>query len=125
MNDLLMFIAISKNPGIAAVAVLSLASMLAIGQSSVPVDSLVGVKAGAGTNVLGIELCWCPPGKFRMGSPTEDPGRRADEFQVEVTLTRGFWMGKYEITQGQWRGVMGEPAGPLNAGVGENYPVYW
>lgn len=109
----------------AAVVALLLSPLSSISQSFVPVDSLVGANAGAGTNILGIELCWCPPGRFRMGSPPKEPGRRADESPVEVTLTRGFWMGKYEVTQGQWRSVMGEPSRPLNAGVGDDYPVYW
>ncbi len=126
MNDLHFFHRPSpKKPGLAAVAVLSLASVIAGGQGSEPAAALVGANAGAETNILGISLCWCPPGQFRMGSPPEELGRRADESQVEVTLRRGFWTGKYEITQGQWRRVLGEPSGPLNAGVGEDYPVYW
>ena len=35
-----------------------------------------------------------------MGSPRGEPERRPGEDQVEVTLTKGFWMGKYEVTQG-------------------------
>ena len=35
------------------------------------------------------------------------PERRLGEDQVEVTLTRGFWMGKYEVTKGQWKRVIG------------------
>ena len=46
-----------------------------------------------------------------MGSPPDEADRRPDEAQVEVTLTKGFWMGKYEVTQGQWRRVSGELPG--------------
>ena len=53
-----------------------------------------GVKAGDQREVLGIPLCWCPPGKFMMGSPRSEPERRPDEDQVEVTLTKGFWIGQ-------------------------------
>ena len=35
-----------------------------------------------------------------MGSPPGEPGRRPGEDQVEVTLTKGFWTAKYEVTQG-------------------------
>jgi formylglycine-generating enzyme required for sulfatase activity len=42
-----------------------------------------------------------------MGSPPNEPERRPDEDQVPVTLTKGFWMAKFETTQGQWMKVMG------------------
>jgi formylglycine-generating enzyme required for sulfatase activity len=72
-----------------------------------------GAKAGAETNAAGVRLCWCPAGKFIMGSPPNEPERRPDEDQVQVTLTKGFWMAKFETTQGQWTKVMGKlPASP-------------
>jgi formylglycine-generating enzyme required for sulfatase activity len=43
---------------------------------------------------------------------------------VDVTLSQGFWMGKYELTQGEWRRVVGELPGMVNADVGEDFPVY-
>ena len=52
-------------------------------------------------------LCWCPPGSFTMGSPVSEQGHDADEVQHPVTLTKGFWLGKYEVTQRQWESVMG------------------
>jgi sulfatase modifying factor 1 len=60
-----------------------------------------------------------------MGSPPDEPGRRSDEEQVDVTLSRGFWMGKYEVTQSEWRRVSGEVPGKLIAGSGDDFPVYW
>jgi formylglycine-generating enzyme required for sulfatase activity len=63
----------------------------------------------------GIEMIWCPPGTFMMGSPTSETGREADETQHQVTLTNGFYLGKYEVTQAQYETVMtGNPQG-LNA----------
>ena len=85
----------------------------------------LGTRPGAAHTVADLRLRWCPPGKFLMGSPSDEPGRRPDEDQVEVTLTRGFWMGQSEITQAQWHHFMGEPRGPLTAGVGGDFPVYW
>ena len=35
-----------------------------------------------------------------MGSPPDEPERDDDEDQVRVTLTRGFWLGASEVTQG-------------------------
>jgi formylglycine-generating enzyme required for sulfatase activity len=60
-----------------------------------------------------------------MGSPPDDPERRPDEAQVQVTLTKGFWTAKYETTQGQWKRVVGELPGPLTAELpaGDDYPV--
>ena len=54
-----------------------------------------------------MEMVWCPPGKFMMGSPVSEPGYLSHELQHKVTLTRGFWIGKYEVTQGQWHAIMG------------------
>jgi formylglycine-generating enzyme required for sulfatase activity len=84
-----------------------------------------GAKAGDEREVAGIKLCWCPPGKFMMGSPRSEPERRPGEDQVEVTLTKGFWMAKYEATQGQWKRVMGKLPGELTAELpeGDDYPV--
>lgn len=68
----------------------------------------VGTKAGQEwfANGLKMKFCWCPAGKFLMGSPTDEPDRSADENQIQVTLTKGFWLGKYEVTQGEWQRVM-------------------
>ena len=53
-----------------------------------------------------IRMCWIPPGEFLMGSPQDEPGRQKDEAQHRVKITRGFWMGKYPVTQAQWEAVM-------------------
>lgn len=53
-----------------------------------------------------MEMVWCPPGTFLMGSPESEEGAY-DETQHQVTLTKGFWMAKYEVTEGQWKSVMG------------------
>ena len=80
-------------------------------------DSFLGTKAGDQRGVHGVKLCWCPPGRFTMGSPRNEPERRSDEDQVEVTLTKGFWMGKFEATQGDWKRAMGRLPGPAHGGV--------
>ena len=55
-----------------------------------------------------MEMIYVEPGSFTMGSPEYELGRdRNDEAQQQVTLTRGFWLGKYEVTQRQWERVMG------------------
>lgn len=56
---------------------------------------------------LGIELLWIQPGEFVMGSPVSEEGRDDDEKQHRVRISRGYWLGKYEVTQGEWEAVMG------------------
>ena len=82
--------------------------------------SSLGSQPGAEKDVAGIQLCWCPPGTFRMGSPADEPERRPGEDQVDVTLTTGFWMAKFEATQGQWKRVMGKLPGPPTAQLPED-----
>ncbi|MDE2998861.1 MAG: SUMF1/EgtB/PvdO family nonheme iron enzyme [Gemmatimonadota bacterium] len=54
-----------------------------------------------------LEMVWIQPGRFMMGSPTTEPERDDDEGpQHEVTITKGFYLGKYEVTQAQWESVM-------------------
>jgi len=91
-------------------------------------QSWLGAKAGDGRTIAGIRCCWCPPGRFVMGSPASEVGHRPDEAQVEVTHTRGFWMAKFEVTQGEWRRIVGAfPDRPPSAefGEGDDFPAYW
>ena len=53
-------------------------------------------------------LVFIPPGAFRMGSPTNEVDRYDWEGpQTAVTISRGLWMGKYEVTQGEYQALMG------------------
>jgi formylglycine-generating enzyme required for sulfatase activity len=54
-------------------------------------------------------MVWIRPGTFRMGSPSTEEGRYFDFEgpQTDVTISRGFWMGKYEVTQGEYEAVRG------------------
>ena len=48
-------------------------------------------------------MVWLPPGTFVMGSPEGERGRYGWEGpQTRVTLTKGFWIGKYEVTQREY-----------------------
>ena len=69
----------------------------------------VGSYAGERWNGSGLHIPfrWCPVGTFMMGSPVTEAGHGDDEDQVSVTLSRGFWLGETEVTQGQWQSVMG------------------
>ena len=59
------------------------------------------------TNPHPDELVWIRPGSFSMGSPTNELNRSSREGpQMQVTLTRGFWMGIHEVTQFEYGTVM-------------------
>lgn len=59
------------------------------------------------TNSLGMEFVYIEPGTFMMGSPSNESNRDSDENQHKVTLTKGFYMQTTEVTQEQWKLVMG------------------
>jgi formylglycine-generating enzyme required for sulfatase activity len=90
-----------------------------------PPHPFAGSNAGQEREVAGVKLCWCPPGTFTMGSPPGEPERRPGEDQVEVRLTGGFWAGKFEVIQGEWKRVVGKLPGELTAELpeGDHYPV--
>jgi sulfatase modifying factor 1 len=71
-----------------------------------------GTKAGdrhvITFNEIEIPFRWCPPGKFKMGSPKSEKDRFDNEDQVDVTLTNGFWMGEFPVTQELYRAVTGQ-----------------
>ena len=65
------------------------------------------VLVPASTNPNPVGLLWIPPGTFMMGSPTTEVNRSTDEGpQTLVTLTRGFYVGKYLVTQRDYLAVM-------------------
>ena len=53
-------------------------------------------------------MVWIRPGTFTMGSPSDEKDRNSREGpQTKVTISRGFLMSKYEVTQAQYKAVMG------------------
>ncbi|NDD63629.1 MAG: hypothetical protein EBZ36_06580 [Acidobacteria bacterium] len=67
-----------------------------------------------------LEMVTVPGGSFTMGSPTSESGRNSFEGPPRVVNVGGFVMGKYEVTQGQWRAVMGSNPSYF---TGDNLPV--
>jgi sulfatase modifying factor 1 len=55
-----------------------------------------------------MEFVRIPAGTFQMGSPPDEKGRRDDEVQHTVELTHDFYLGKYEVTRGQFRAFVNE-----------------
>jgi formylglycine-generating enzyme required for sulfatase activity len=65
---------------------------------------------------VAMDMIWCPPGTFTMGSPTTEAGRQSDrEDEHNVSLTQGFYLGNYEVTQAQYEAVMTGVTGDRNA----------
>ena len=61
------------------------------------------------TNSIGMKLVLIPAGEFLMGSPEDDEDAEADEKpRHRVQITRPFYLGVTEVTQGQYRAVMGK-----------------
>lgn len=58
-------------------------------------------------NSLGMQMLWCPPGEFLMGSPEDEEDRYQNENQVQVHISQGFWLARTLVTQGQWQELMG------------------
>ena len=59
-----------------------------------------------------------------MGSPPGEPERRPGEDQVEVMISKGFWIGQFEVTQGEWKRVVGAAPEAFNVGEGDDFPMY-
>ena len=95
------------------------------GDSGVDQNFRIAVKVPSGTHYLRVsgfgtldytlvlqagfpmEFVRIPAGSFVMGSPEDEKGRHSNERQHEVRISQGFWMGKYEVTQQDWKRVMG------------------
>jgi formylglycine-generating enzyme required for sulfatase activity len=60
------------------------------------------------SNSIGMKLVPIPVGKFTMGSPVDEKGRGADEYQHAVEITEPFYLGAHAVTQAQYRKVMGK-----------------
>ena len=67
------------------------------------------------------EMVLIPAGKFKMGSPASEKGRSDDEPQHQVTLTKSYYMGTYEVTQEHWESVM--ESNPSSKTKGAKLPV--
>src|SRR5262245_34703833 len=89
---------------------------LPAGAMLAPPSPFDGAVAGEARAIAGVSLRWCPAGVFVMGSPPDEPERRPGEDQVEVMISKGFWAGQYEVTQAEWRRIVGPPPDTFNVG---------
>ena len=112
-------ICVKSNGGDAEIPVL-----MTVGDGSGPAPGdIIEVDLPGGATM---ELVWLQPRAFLMGAPLSERGRRSDEGpQHEVTLSRGFYLGKCEITQAQWESVMETTpwVGQTHVWTGPEYPA--
>ena len=71
-------------------------------------------------NGFKLEMVKIKAGTFTMGSPKGELGRNYDEIQHQVTLTKDYWLGKFEVTQAQYEAIMGNNPSYFKGG---NRPV--
>lgn len=80
------------------------------------------VPARAIVNSIGLRLGWIPEGSFLMGSPAKEEDRPFSESpQHKVRITRGFYLGVFEVTQGEYEAVIG--SNPATFKLGASHPV--
>jgi formylglycine-generating enzyme required for sulfatase activity len=77
------------------------------GKKESPGKAKVVVAGKAVVSSIGMRLVPIPAGTFTMGSPADEQGRSDYEQQHEVEITRAFHLGEKEVTQGQFKEVMG------------------
>jgi formylglycine-generating enzyme required for sulfatase activity len=68
-----------------------------------------------------MEFVGIPAGSFLMGSPESEKDRETDEKQHRVTLSKGFWLGKYEVTIGEWKAVLGDLPEVMKSGLDRKF----
>lgn len=69
-------------------------------------STLIGAWGCAGAGTASLEdngFVLIPAGTFLMGSPVDEPGRKPDELQHQVTITRAFYLGRCEVTVAEFR----------------------
>ena len=71
-------------------------------------------------NGVKLEMVKIKAGTFTMGSPEGELGRYSWEKQHQVTLTKDYWLGKFEVTQAQYEAIMGKNPSYFKGG---NRPV--
>jgi formylglycine-generating enzyme required for sulfatase activity len=76
-------------------------------------------------NGVTLDAAYVEPGKFTQGSPDDEKGRGADETQREVTLTKGFYVGKTAVTRGQWEQFVKETGFKTEAESGKSGGYGW
>ena len=94
------------------------------GRQTQPAGDRPAESTAAGNDVT---MMLVPAGRYLAGSPATERARKSTEAQRDITIGSPFLLSMTEITQGQFKGLMGtEPwAGRPFVRVGEHYPATW
>jgi formylglycine-generating enzyme required for sulfatase activity len=96
-------------------------SAFAIAVACLLAEAPLTAQTAALKNAIGMEFVKIPAGEFMMGCSAGDNNCKNDEKpQHQVRITKAFEMGKYEVTQAQWKSVMNANESAI---VGDNNPV--
>jgi formylglycine-generating enzyme required for sulfatase activity len=100
-----------------------LLGLIVAGLFALPGPELIQAQDGDKviTNAIGMKLTLIPAGKFVMGSPAAEGERDDEELQHEVAISKPFYLGVYEVTQGQYEKVM--PKNTAFFKQGFDYPM--
>ena len=82
---------------------------------------------------IGMTMVWVDGGEFKMGCTSEQSDCREDEMNIKKMKVDGFYIGMLEVTQAQWRVVMGTSVSSQKEktnyrslyGEGDEYPIYY
>ena len=100
---------INRGGSLAAPAVAGNAAASRVGPvapAGTPRVTVVQPRAGGSREFDGMEFVWVPSGEFLMGSTSSEANDNEHPL-TRVRISRGFWLGKHEVTQDQWQAVMG------------------
>jgi formylglycine-generating enzyme required for sulfatase activity len=114
-------------------ALIAIAALLMVGcgedeePSPAPVNLSTSAVEGKPFAIadLSMDMLWVKPGTFEMGSPSSEKDRDDRETLHSVTLTKGFYLGKHEVTQSQWEKVMGSNPSHFKGGDRPVEKVSW
>jgi formylglycine-generating enzyme required for sulfatase activity len=125
---------VSGNTAVATVSSNGAVTPVKSGTATITATTTDGsFTAQCAVTVYPADMARIPAGTFMMGSPETEPNRiAAREGQHSVTLSKDFYMGKYQVTQAQWEAVTGKTieqqqgdSDTYDYGRGENHPIYY
>ena len=107
---------------IGVIAIVAILALFLIYSPPVPEERVFAIPGGES-----VKMVWIEPDTFDMGCVSERDCQLDETPVHSVSISEGFWMGKYEVTQGQWKAVMGTTPwhGKRDVRSGSDYPAVY